>query len=936
KFIVQRTITTHFQKLKAASLSSFRVKVITTAPGFAQYLTTAKEMSKQTSIGAFFKPFAEENKTKGIVRPINNSQKRTISTVERGNNSQKKGKKLQETPEKSPSVSSEVSPKTSEEKADLTDSSPETSPRLPVLKRHLKRRILFSSDDEEENKKLKLQNDENNSGTLDVDHIAEMEIIDSDNEKEKVAEGSLDSMEVDDGVGQTTNESGDTVTTKKTIGKRQSKGSNKKTITTGKKKSASVQKKSQNKVQETGVEVGDEVVMQKSKSRVITKKQKDQDMNHDKTDDIESENDSEAEEKVKSAIKTSAADLASRSLPKDIGVSWKDGELVPYAALCKTFEKIEATTKRLEIQEHLTSLFVHVIEKSPNNLLFVLYLCLNRVCPEYESLELGVGESLLIKAIAETTGRKTSKVKEELAKWGDLGKVAKDSKTTQPTLVAPKPLTVQAVFDKMKFIAETSGQDSQEKKVREIKLLLTACRDEEPKYLIRSLEGKLRIGLAEQTILISLAQAIILKDPVYQQLPKAKKAEELAEAPNIVKAVYSELPSYDIIVPTLLEYGVKGLAERCKLTPGIPIKPMLAHPTKSITEVLDRVEGHKFTCEFKYDGERGQIHMLEDGMVKIYSRNLEDSSMKFPDIVEKLPKIVKPDTKSFVLDCEVVAWDPNKGCLLPFQVLSTRKRKDVKESDIKVVVCLYAFDLLYLNGESLLRKSLEERRECLYEAFQEVEGNFAFASYMNATSTDEIQTFLDDSVKNSCEGLMVKILDGQQSTYEPSKRSRNWLKLKKDYLSGIGDSLDLVVIGAYLGRGKRMNVYGAFLLACYDPNEEQYQTICKIGTGFSEASLENHFKFLKEQEISEPKSYYDYDRNTKPDVWFEPVQVWEIKAADLSISPVYKAAFGLVDSAKGISLRFPRFVQVREDKKSEDATTSEQVADMYRQQFNNK
>ncbi|CAG8479449.1 14868_t:CDS:10 [Dentiscutata erythropus] len=665
----------------------------------------------------------------------------------------------------------------------------------------------------------------------------------------------------------------------------------------------------------------------------VQNKEEEIDLKNDENEEIDIKNDEiDAEE-----INALANNLANRTSTKISDISWEAGKPVPYAALCKTFEKIEATTKRLEIQEHLTTFFVQVIELSPDNLLESLYLCLNRICPEYENLELGIGESLLIKAIAEATGRKTSKVKEELAKWGDLGKVAKDSKSTQPTLVKPKPLTIPALFSKMKSIANTSGQDSQERKVRDIMFLLTACQGDEAKYLIRSLEGKLRIGLAEQTVLISLAQSIVLKDPGYQKLSKTLKAEELTTAAEIVKSVYSELPSYDIIVPTLLKIGVKGLREACKLTPGIPIKPMLAHPTKSITEALDRVEGKTFTCEFKYDGERGQIHMLEDGTSKMYSRNLEDSSMKFPDVLEILSSIVKPGTKSFVLDCEVVAWDPVKNCLLPFQILSTRKRKDVKESEIKVCVCLYAFDLLYLNGESLLQKHLAERREHLYNAFQEVEGKFSFARHMNASNVEEIQTFLDESVKGSCEGLMVKILDGPESSYEPSKRSRNWLKIKKDYISGgVGDSLDLVVVGAYLGRGKRTSVYGTFLLACYDPDNEEYQTICKIGTGFSDASLETHFKFLKEHEIPGPKKYYNYDKGTNPDVWFEPCQVWEVKTADLSISPIYKAALGKIDPSKGVSLRFPRFIQIREDKKPEDATTNDQVADMYRSQFKNE
>ncbi|CAJ0748097.1 5388_t:CDS:10, partial [Entrophospora sp. SA101] len=553
---------------------------------------------------------------------------------------------------------------------------------------------------------------------------------------------------------------------------------------------------------------------------------------------------------------------------------------VPYSVLCKTFEMVESTTKRLEKQDYLVTLFALIIENTPENLLDSLYLCINRVGPDYENVELGIGESLLIKVIADTTGRKTQAIKEELAKWGDLGK---DSKSTQPTLYAPKPLTIPSVLKSMKKIAHMNGQDSQERKVREIRQLLASCQGEESKYLIRSLEGKLRIGLAAQTILISLAQAIVYKDPGYEKLPTPTKIQLLADAPIIVKAVYSEIPSYDIMVPILLKHGIQGLEEHCKLTPGIPLKPMLAFPTKSITEVLDRVEGHKFTCEFKYDGEH--------------------NSVKFPDIIEKLSKFVKHGIKSFILDCEVVAWDLEKDCLLPFQVLSTRKRKDVKGSDIKVKVCLFAFDLLYLNGESLLKKPLIERRELLYNSFQEIKGEFAFAHEIIATNTEEIQSFLDESVKNNCEGT--------------------------------GDSLDLVVIGADYGRGKRTNFYGTFLLACFDPDNEEYQTICKLGTGFSDADLETHYKFLKEHEIEGAKSYYNYDKATKPDVWFEPCQVWEIKAADISKSPIYKAAIGQADPSKGVSLRFPRFVRIRTDKKPEEATTNDQVADMYNSQFNN-
>jgi len=407
----------------------------------------------------------------------------------------------------------------------------------------------------------------------------------------------------------------------------------------------------------------------------------------------------------------------------------------------------------------------------------------------------------------------------------------------------------------------------------------------------------------------------------------------------------------------MMKGGIMNLTDTCKLKPGVPLKPMLAKPTKAITEVLDRFEGQKFTCEYKYDGERAQIHYVAKqapeelsqakpeankeaagGVASIFSRNSEDLSKKYPDVLAKLHTWIKEGTDSFVLDCETVAWDVEEKKVLPFQQLMTRKRKDVKAEDVKVKVCVFAFDLLYLNGEPVVKKSLRERRELLKKAFVPVEGEFALATYMDGQELEEIQVFLDESVKASCEGLMVKMLDGTESGYEPSKRSRNWLKIKKDYLSGVGDSLDLVVLGAYYGKGKRTSVYGAFLLACYNPGTDTYETVCNIGTGFSEAVLEELHKSLSAITIDRPKPFYSHSSGGQhqPDVWFEPKYVWEVKTADLTLSPRYKAGSGEgVDPSgdqKGISLRFPRFIKIRDDKKPDEATSSRQVAEMYRKQ----
>jgi len=330
--------------------------------------------------------------------------------------------------------------------------------------------------------------------------------------------------------------------------------------------------------------------------------------------------------------------------------------------------------------------------------------------------------------------------------------------------------------------------------------------------------------------------------------------------------------------------------------------------------------------------------MLEDGTIKVYSRNLEDNTGKYPDIVDFLPKAVKPGVKSFVIDSECVAFDRENNSILPFQKIQSRARKGVKLEDISCSVCLYAFDILYLDGKPLLRENLETRRAALRSAFNVVPGMFQWtdsATKADLGGVDEIQTYLDEAVKGMCEGLMVKTLS-KDASYEPSRRTFNWLKIKKDYLAGCTDSFDLVPIAGYWGKGKRTGVYGAYLLASYDEETETWQAITKIGTGFSDEVLKSHTIALNEHKVdNQPKCYqFNADGNSakEPDQWFEPTMVWEVMAADLSISPVYQSAVGHVHESKGIALRFPRFMRIREDKNPDQATNAEQIADMYKSQ----
>ncbi|CAN0879111.1 DNA ligase 1 [Linum grandiflorum] len=625
---------------------------------------------------------------------------------------------------------------------------------------------------------------------------------------------------------------------------------------------------------------------------------------------------------------------ALKKKPKDFDpmkvACWEKGEKIPFIFFSLALEVIEKENSRIVITDVACNMLRTVMETTPDDLLPVVYLLAQRIAPAHEGIELGIGESILIKALAEAYSTTERDVKRSYQKEGDLGDVAAASRGTQRTMSQPEQLTVSKVFDTFRLISKQSGKDSRDSKRKHIKGLLVAAIDCEPKYIMRLLQSKLRIGFSEQTLLAALGQASVYIEK--HSKPPSHVKSPVEEAAQIVKEAYSVLPVYDIIVPALLNDGVWNLSETCNLlAPGVPVAPMLAKSAKAVSEIVDKFQDIEFTCEYKYDGERAQIHYTEDGKVEIYSRNAGRNTGKFPDVVATISRLKKSPVQSFILDCELVAYDRGNNKILPFQILRKRAHKNVVVSEIKIDVCIFAFDILYLNGEPLIQEQLEVRRERLYGSFEVETGFFQYATALTSNDLGEIQNFLNAAVGSSTEGLIIKTLN-KDATYEPSKRSQNWLKLKKDYMESLGDSFDLVPIGAFHGTGKRTGFYGAFLLACYDNNKEEYQTICKLGTGFSESELEKHYTRLRSKVITEPKSYYRFGEKLNPDVWFEPSEVWEVKAADLTISPVYCAAIGAVHRNKGISLRFPRMLRVRTDKAPKEASSAERVAEMYNAQ----
>ena len=500
-------------------------------------------------------------------------------------------------------------------------------------------------------------------------------------------------------------------------------------------------------------------------------------------------------------------------------------------------------------------------------------------------------------------------------------------------------------------LSNWSGSNSVNIKQNMIVKIIQEWPPKEAKVVVRFLEKSLKIGAAEKTMIASLARAFAYTPWDKNNYPpeiinyRKLKGEHafLTHQSNLEIAILEglwEVPNYDMIIDSLLEFGLDApsrMKEKWYMRVGIPVKPMLAKPTNGIDVIFKRFEGLKFTCEYKYDGFRGQIHFIrkpeeEKPHIEIFSRNLENLTPMYPDVISFLQDSVKKDIENFIIDWEIVAFWPLYRKILPFQMLTKRNKKKVDLKAVKSDVWLYLFDILYLNSKSLLKLSLKERRETMYSSFEPVDWKLAFASCKDADCFEDVSDFLDESIKNSWEGLMVKTLE-EDSTYEPSKRSFKWLKLKKDYLetSKVGDSLDLVWVGADFGSGRNHGLWTSFLFAWYDEENDEFQWIAKAGAGFSDAQIKNIMDSGKDLVIDKPdKRIRVGDINA--DIWLQPNIIFEIKCADLTISPKYTAGYGKVEENKGISLRFPRFIRIRDDKTINEITTSDQVIQMYTSQ----
>jgi len=584
-----------------------------------------------------------------------------------------------------------------------------------------------------------------------------------------------------------------------------------------------------------------------------------------------------------------------------------------YAAIAETYQLIEGTTKRLEMTDYLVELF----KKTPPDVIDkVIYLTQGKLYPDYLGIELGIAEKLAIRALAKTTGLKEKTINEMLKKSGDLGSVAEEAikKKKQMTLFSfqeEKKLTVEKVYENFDKIARAEGEGSQEKKIQYLAELLNLSSPLEAKYIIRTVEGKLRLGIADMTILDALSVAF----------------GGTKELRSFVERAYNIHPDLGYIARKLAEEGIEGV-KKIKIQLGIPIRAMLAERLPSLEEILAKMGG-RAAFEYKYDGMRIQAHVGEE-RIWLYSRRLENLTSQFPDVVNAIKEAFKG--REGIFDGEAVPVDVNTGELLPFQVVSHRRGRKygIEKAIEEYPVVLFLFDILYLDGEDLTSRSYPERRKILERVIEETE-RVKFAHRLISSNIEEIKEFFNKAIEDGCEGLVAKNI-GKESIYRAGAREFLWIKYKRDYKVEMGDTVDLVVVGAFAGKGKRRGTYGALLMAAYNPQNDRFETVCKLGSGFTDeqlAYLPKKFEELKIEKMH-PRVYSEMDA----DYWFVPKVVLEVIGAEITLSPTHTCARDVVEKGSGLAIRFPRFTgRWRDDKSPEEATTTQELVEMYKNQI---
>ena len=577
-----------------------------------------------------------------------------------------------------------------------------------------------------------------------------------------------------------------------------------------------------------------------------------------------------------------------------------------YAEVARKYEELEGISGRNE----MTRVLAELLKETPRDELpFLVYLTQGKLRPDYEGVELGLAEKFALRAVSSATGLSSEKVYSTYIKYGDIGTAAEELLKTkgQGTLFNER-LTLKRVYDTLLRVARQSGSGSVELKLKELGSLLNDATPTEAKFIMRTVTGELRLGVADYTVLDAAASAFL-----------GGKGER-----GVIERAYNVHPDLGFVVTSVASKGLKGV-QGIKVEVGVPIRPMLAERLSSAEAIVRKMGDKVVAAEYKLDGERLQIH--KDGnLVKLFSRRLESITGNYPDAVELARKYV--EAKKAILEAEVVAINEDTGEYLPFQELMHRRRKHGVEQAMRdYPVALNFFDVLFAEVD-MTERPYTFRRNKLQGVVEETDRT-RLVPVMRSSDPAKIENFMEEAIENGCEGLMLK---DPSSGYRAGARGFAWIKLKREYRSELTDTIDLVIIGAFHGRGRRAGTYGTYLLGAYDERRTLYTSVAKIGTGFSDVDLEKIPKLLKPYESHVKPA--NVESTIVPDIWFRPQVVIETIAAELTLSPIHTAAMGRIRPGAGISLRFPKFTgKIRDDKGPEDATTVEEVVSMYNRQL---
>lgn len=571
-----------------------------------------------------------------------------------------------------------------------------------------------------------------------------------------------------------------------------------------------------------------------------------------------------------------------------------------FAQLVDYFERLEATTKRLEMFDILSELFRACDREEIDK---VVYFCQEQLLPPFRGVEIGMAEKLILRAIARATGASEAEVTRLNKERGDPGLVVEELLRRRKT--HSTGLSVRDVYGSLLQIAETTGEGSVDRKVQMLADLFQQSSPKEARYIARFVLGRLRLGVGDPTILDALSKAV---------------AGDRSLRPDLERA-YNLCSDLGLVARTLFEQGIEGI-RAFRIRVGNPIRPALAERLPSAEEIVEKLG--RCAVEAKLDGFRCQIHKAGDH-IEIFSRNLERTTHMFPELIEAVRQQIA--AREAILEGEAVAVNEETGEIYPFQITVQRKRKHgVEEMMREYPLVLFAFDLLYADGQDYTPQPYAIRFETLSRLIRP-DGRIRLVDRIVTDDPRAIQQFFDEAVERGMEGIVAKRLD---APYQAGARGFHWIKLKRSYKGELSDTIDVVVVGYFRGRGMRAKFgIGALLGAVYDPDSDTFKTVAKIGSGLTEEEWVRIRELL--DQIRTEHRPARVESVLEPDVWVEPKYVLTVLADEITRSPVHTC--GKINEEPGYALRFPRVVGwIREDKGPEDATTVKEILSMFQMQ----